>query len=98
MSRKHFRETVWLCVLCGYAMDTATPHEGGSRAPRDGDISLCMNCGQVYTREGTRWRSMTIEQQATLEAETRATIEAEQRRRLRARLPDLARKQQSGSH
>lgn len=42
------------CPRCGYNMDSMMPAEGHSRAPRAGDHSVCMECGQLleFTGEG----------------------------------------------
>lgn len=40
-----------LCPKCGYAMDAVT-NATGSRAPRDGDLGLCLSCGAVLVFDG----------------------------------------------
>src|SRR5215469_15545406 len=34
------------CLKCGYKMD-ATTHAYGNRRPHEGDISMCLFCGQL---------------------------------------------------
>ena len=37
-----------LCPECGYKLDAATCVEGdGANPPDPGDVSYCLNCGQV---------------------------------------------------
>lgn len=35
------------CVTCGYAGDCATAVHGEAR-PKPGDITMCINCGEIY--------------------------------------------------
>lgn len=56
MLTTHFRP--WLCPHCGYTMDAAT-HAGLEDAvPREGDLSLCINCGQPMILTEGYWRSL----------------------------------------
>lgn len=39
-----------MCPACGYIVDAAlnaTPERGGNHGPKVGDLSVCMNCGEV---------------------------------------------------
>ena len=47
----------WLCWSCGYVMDAATPVRGDV-VPKDGDVAICINCGQPTMRDGGQWRQM----------------------------------------
>lgn len=51
-----FETKPWLCLTCGYAMDRAMPVTGKAREFRAGDISLCMNCAEVFVWEAGAWR------------------------------------------
>lgn len=35
-----------LCPKCGYLMEATTPLDGGA-LPKDGDVSICLNCGAI---------------------------------------------------
>lgn len=38
------------CPTCGYGFDSATSIETGEAArPREGDLSLCLKCGELLT-------------------------------------------------
>lgn len=51
-----FDTKMWLCSSCGYAMDQAMPVNGNARSIKTGDISLCMNCAEVFTYGAGKWR------------------------------------------
>lgn len=36
------------CPHCGYLMDTIANMKEGGRPPRQGDFSLCLNCGTIF--------------------------------------------------
>jgi hypothetical protein len=36
-----------LCPICGTPFDTASVAVGDDRAPREGDFSVCLYCGEV---------------------------------------------------
>jgi ribosomal protein S27AE len=62
-----FREPAWACPICGYAMDAASPVVGASQhTPKEDDVSMCMNCGQLFMRHADRWRLMTALEKAEL--------------------------------
>ena len=53
------RDRPWMCHKCGYAMECYSPADDGRPAiAKPGDVSLCMNCGALYTRQGDAWRPM----------------------------------------
>lgn len=35
------------CPQCNYKLDAASVAEGEDRLPCEGDVSVCLNCGQV---------------------------------------------------
>lgn len=80
MSVKDFREAPWLCVLCGYVMDAAGGLTGQA-PPQEDDYSVCLNCGHVYVRHGTRWVSITAEERAAMPDENRRELEQVERAR-----------------
>ena len=42
------RTEPWNCKVCGYRID-AVGHEGGKDvSPKDGDLTICLNCGALY--------------------------------------------------
>jgi hypothetical protein len=79
---KHHRERAWMCANCGYAMDSASAIDGSAAVPNDGDISLCLNCGVLYVRQGIGWQQMSAAERRTLPLQTR--LEISQARRARA--------------
>lgn len=87
-----FRERAWMCVVCGYTMDSASLPEKPGAVPTDGDVSLCLNCGAVYVREGDKWRPMTKAEKRALEPENREKIERYERARRRMVDVDLSRR------
>ena len=68
------RETSWMCVFCGYAMDATTGLENPDDVPTEDDFSMCLNCGHVYVRHGVRWVPITMAEREAMPEETRATI------------------------
>ena len=48
-----FRHPESRCPQCNYKLDGSTHVHGGKIGPpKEGDISLCINCGQVLTYDG----------------------------------------------
>lgn len=41
------------CPTCGYKFDASTIVEGSARSIQPGDISLCMQCGEVLEYNAT---------------------------------------------
>jgi hypothetical protein len=74
-----FRERAWMCAVCGYVMDAASPSIGAFAIPKEDDLSLCINCGLVYVRHGNAWVPMTKAERLSLDDEDRESI-AELRR------------------
>jgi hypothetical protein len=50
-------DRTWMCEGCGYVMDACSSIMNSNAAPKDGDLSLCLNCGKLHTRDGGRWRT-----------------------------------------
>lgn len=86
------REQTWLCVRCGYAMDAFDCLQHPDAMPKDGDLSLCMNCGFEYVRHADRWQPMTAAERAALEPEDRRTLEEMQFVRSRVITEDLSKR------
>ncbi|HEY1441360.1 MAG TPA: hypothetical protein VGF65_11090 [Mycobacterium sp.] len=62
-----YRERSWMCTHCGHVLDACgTDSVGKPRPPRDGDMSLCVNCASPYTRHGDHWEATTAEEWAKL--------------------------------
>jgi hypothetical protein len=88
------REPAWMCLICGYAMDSTAPADPTVHAaPTEGAIALCMNCGAAYTRRRARWLPMSHEDWASLTDDERADLEQARQARVNANLGDLTRKQ-----
>jgi uncharacterized protein with PIN domain len=81
-----------MCVGCGYMMDASLPVLGENSAPETGDLSLCMNCGNLYWREGAKWRPITPAEHASLEPQTRQELALVKVHRARVIKEDLAAK------
>lgn len=66
----------WMCVRCGYMMDTATcmNHDSVTEVTDGDSLSLCLNCAAVYERRSGKWILMTAEERAALPAEAKADI------------------------
>ncbi len=56
---KETRYAPWMCSACGYMMDAAS-HMTDNRTPKEGDLSLCMNCGALYTLHSGSWKAATL--------------------------------------
>lgn len=76
MTDDSFRDAPWMCARCGYLMDACSVmfDNDDSRAPADGDVSLCLNCAQPFVRADARWRVMTPVEIAALPAPMRRQI------------------------
>jgi hypothetical protein len=85
------RDKPWMCFACGYTMDAASAWEGQFRAPREDDLSLCMNCGEYYVRHADQWVPMTDAERAALELEYVELLGDAERARGRAIRKDLTR-------
>jgi Fe-S-cluster-containing dehydrogenase component len=57
-----------MCSGCGYVMDACTNFTADV-VPREGDMSLCMNCATVYFRRGGAWAPATVFELAVLSPE-----------------------------
>lgn len=86
------REKPWLCFACGYKMDAAAPIDPTEQVtPGEGDWSLCMNCGAVYTRHRDQWLPMTDAERAALTPDERVDLDRAGRSRSATIKSDLAR-------
>jgi hypothetical protein len=66
----------WMCLMCGYMMTAYSPMEDGPDViAKEGDVSICLNCGTEYMRAGTRWRLLTAADRAAIDAEARALLD-----------------------
>lgn len=83
------REQAWMCVQCGYVCDAYDSFTSPGTEPSEGDISLCMNCGRVYTRHDDRWQPMTTAEREALHPENRREIEELEWARSQAITEDL---------
>lgn len=57
MKAPTFRMKPTHCPVCDYTVSAATPANGGSRAPRPGDLTVCFQCAaflQFSDDEGLR--------------------------------------------
>lgn len=73
MTGNTFHDRKWMCLHCGYAMDAAS-NAFGTSAPVEDDLSVCMNCGWVYTRHGGQWHATTPSEWAALDIGTKMAI------------------------
>jgi hypothetical protein len=81
-----------MCGLCGYMMDAASPLYDNTSVPKQGDLSICLNCGHPYTLDGGRWRSLTKAELAALKPEERRQLTMAQTAQATAEFPDLAKR------
>lgn len=63
----------WLCHKCGYLMDAASPMTGLA-APKENDLSLCLNCGALYVLHSERWTPITPAEREGLVPELRREL------------------------
>jgi hypothetical protein len=82
----------WMCVRCGYLMDCTDTADGSHEAPKQGDISLCLNCGARYALRGDAWSLMTAAEFSSLTPQERCELTMAELARTRASLPDLAKR------
>lgn len=86
------RMAPWMCWRCGYTMDSATSMSKSRKAPAEGDASMCLNCGALYTLHGGQFVPMTSTERAALSPKAARLFEqAEIARRLVIRA-DLAKR------
>lgn len=84
------RDKPWMCWRCGYAMTANSSVDGKPVAPKEDDISCCLNCGALYTRHGGAWQPMTRQEQSTMTIEE--WIEIGRVRASRLGGPDLSKR------
>ena len=80
-----------MCGACGYMMDAASAMRSDA-VPDEGDLSICMNCGETYTLDAGRWRKSTAAELAGLSPETRRDLTEHQMARAAVPMPDLSRR------
>jgi hypothetical protein len=51
----------WSCVTCDYEMDTIG-HLDDDEPPKEGDYSLCLNCGALYKLNESVWTPAIVEE------------------------------------
>jgi hypothetical protein len=67
------RDRPWMCLACGYTMDSCSPIEG-TGSPIDGDLSLSLGCGALHTRRGERWDPMNAADWSALPPDIKAVV------------------------
>jgi hypothetical protein len=45
----------WACDKCGYVMDSAWSIRNDEALPREGDLTCCLQCAELYILHGIRW-------------------------------------------
>lgn len=76
---KETRHTPMKCKECGYQFDTSTSAYGAHTAPKEGDLSVCLNCGAAMVMENGLWRCMSIDEVIDLDPSDRAKLFKAQR-------------------
>lgn len=62
------------CPNCGEIIDSHTLIDGDTPEPDEGDISVCLLCGQMLWRESEEWRAMTNSELSKILASDKADI------------------------
>ena len=69
------REKPWRCVGCGHRMNAATgQRRNDPMPPKEGDLTVCINCSMPYKRSNNRWQEMQPEDWMSLTIEERNTL------------------------
>ena len=89
---KTTRFKLWLCSRCGYAMDAASPAFNNNSVPKQGDLSICLNCGEAHTLDGEAWRRLTATEVAGLDPAERRELTRAQTAQAAGGLPDLSKR------
>jgi hypothetical protein len=63
----------WRCSKCSYVMDAAT-EAFGDGLPEEGDVALCMSCGEPHTLHQNRWIGITDDELIDMSAEQKAKM------------------------
>jgi hypothetical protein len=67
------------CTACGYPLNGAFDTEGDRHVPKEGDFSICIECGAVMVyRADQTLRAMTTREWGRLKADERQEIERAQ--------------------
>jgi|GEM_PF-4440304 len=56
------REKGWFCLKCGYHMNATTCTTEAGASPKEGDVTVCINCGELYIRHSKKWYLPTIDE------------------------------------
>lgn len=63
------------CPVCRYEMDSASDADGRGGEPSAGDLSVCLNCGEMLQFNDIRvLKSITRESIEELDAETKTVL------------------------
>lgn len=71
---KDYRTAARRCPHCGYMLNGAA-NATGERAPRNGDISICIMCAGIATFEGSRFVVMSDVTFKRLDTETKRQLQ-----------------------
>ena len=69
------RGRTWMCWRCGYTVNAATHLGKEAKPPKDGDLSMCLNCGALYTMHAGAFKPATSMELASLDDATRSKID-----------------------
>lgn len=59
---RHNHEKPWPCLTCGYVMDSFSATDNQEVTPQEDDMSMCMNCGEIYVRRSASWELPTVDE------------------------------------
>jgi hypothetical protein len=62
---KETRYPPWMCSTCGYMMDAAS-HMTKNVAPKEDDLSVCLNCGALYVMRSGKWKAATPDERGQI--------------------------------
>ena len=79
-----------MCVSCGYAIDAASGVINSKAIPKEGDISICLNCGHIYVQTNSKWTTAPDNFIDQLPSDVRQIIEKAKRVRDQVVTTDLA--------
>ena len=61
------------CWSCGKVM-TAASHVDGKSVPKQGDISVCLDCAEAMTLDDGAWRQLTDDELIDMELEDKKVL------------------------
>lgn len=67
-----YRHKATCCVYCDQKLDAISPPYGDAVPPRDGDATLCINCGEWLIIEGDKLRKPTDDELVDLGMDDKA--------------------------